>query len=156
MADPRRAGVVAPPDSRTVPSRGRAHRGSDVVALGLLGLAAVLLALRLTGGLSAVFGGVDLSGPLAPGSWMAWTWAVALFFGTIALLLVLMTLWQGLAPEPPRVGALRIETTPGDRLFVSLLGAAFIHLAWLGLVGPPLWGGLIVSLVCAAAVFRWA
>ena len=27
---------------------------------------------------------------------------------------------------------LRIPTTRGDRLFISLLGAAFIHLAWLG------------------------
>ena len=38
-------------------------------------------------------------------------------------------------PETPRVGILRIETTRGDRLFITLLGSAFINLAWLGLVG---------------------
>ena len=41
----------------------------------------------------------------------------------------------------------------GDRLFISLLGSAFIHLAWLGLVGPPLWLALGLALVYAAIVF---
>ena len=59
-------------------------------------------------------------------------------------------------PETPRVGILRIETTRGDRLFISLLGSAFLHLAWLFFFGTALfWGALIVSLVYAAAVFRW-
>jgi predicted small integral membrane protein len=52
------------------------------------------------------------------------------------------------------VGALRIPTTRGDRLFISLLGSAFIHLAWLGLVGPDLWWASGLSLLFAAAVFR--
>lgn len=30
-----------------------------------------------------------------------------------------------------------MATTRGDRFFVSLLGAAFIHLLWLGLTGWP-------------------
>jgi predicted small integral membrane protein len=66
-----------------------------------------------------------------------------------------MTVWQARAPSPPRRGILRFRTTPGDRLFISLLGSAFICLAWLGILGPPLWGALAVSLVYAAAVFRW-
>jgi predicted small integral membrane protein len=36
-----------------------------------------------------------------------------------------------------------------------LLGGAFILLAWLGIVGTPLWGGLALSVVFALAVFRW-
>jgi len=48
-----------------------------------------------------------------------------------------------------------LETTRGDRLFISLLGSAFIHLAWLGLVGDPLWVATIISVVYAGAVFRW-
>ncbi|RUV07070.1 hypothetical protein EOD00_19925, partial [Mesorhizobium sp. M7A.T.Ca.TU.009.01.3.1] len=55
----------------------------------------------------------------------------------------------------PRVGVLRFETTRGDRLFVSLLGSAFIHLAWLGLVGPNLWWALALSVVYAIGVFRY-
>lgn len=62
------------------------------------------------------------------------------FFGVIALLLVGMGAWEYASPGGnPRVGLLRFETTRGDRLFLSLLGSAFIHLAWLGLVGPSLW-----------------
>ncbi len=46
--------------------------------------------------------------------------------------------------------------TRGDRLFITLLGSAFIFLAWLGFFGLPLWGPLIVSLIYAFVVFRWA
>ena len=55
----------------------------------------------------------------------------------------------------PRHGVLGLDTTRGDRLFISLLGSAFIHLAWLGLVGPNLWWALGLSLIYAFAVFRW-
>ncbi|WP_181704463.1 DUF2160 domain-containing protein [Chthonobacter albigriseus] len=89
-------------------------------------------------------------------SWMAWTWPTALFFGTIALLIAAMGVWEFASPGGhPRVGVLRFETTRGDRLFVSLLGSAFIHLAWLGLVGPGLWWALALSIVYALAVFRF-
>lgn len=88
-------------------------------------------------------------------SWMAWTWQTGVFFAVIASLLAVMTVLAILLPETERVGVLRIPTTRGDRLFVSLLGAAFIHLAWLGLVGPDLWWALGLSLLYAAAVFRF-
>jgi predicted small integral membrane protein len=88
-------------------------------------------------------------------SWMAWTWPTALFFSVIALMLVGMTVWQVISPTVERVGVLGIPTTRGDRLFISLLGAAFIHLAWLGVVGPNLWWALAVSFVYGLAVFRW-
>ena len=93
--------------------------------------------------------------PMIPRGWMAWVLPTALFFHIIAGLLLLFS-WIGLRwPETPREGVLGIETTRGDRLFISLLGSAFICLAWLGLAGAPLWGGLIASLIYAAAVFRW-
>ncbi|MCL1628411.1 DUF2160 domain-containing protein [Roseibaca sp. V10] len=88
--------------------------------------------------------------------WMAWTQPTAIFFIVIASLLVLFTVLALKFPESPRVGILRIETTRGDRLFITLLGSAFINLAWLGLVGPDTqpWA-MAVCLVYAAAVFRW-
>ena len=55
----------------------------------------------------------------------------------------------------PRVGILRIETTRGDRLFMTLLGSAFINLAWLGLTDIAQYWALAVCVVYAAAVFRW-
>ena len=88
--------------------------------------------------------------------WMAWTFETAAFFAAIASLLVAMTIWEVVVPGGGRRrGILAIETTRGDRLFISLLGGADIHLAWLGLLGSPLWGAMAVTLVFAGAVFRW-
>jgi len=99
---------------------------------------------------------IDWFGSLFPGGWMAWTFPTALFFSTIFLLIALMAVWEYASPGGnPRVGILRFETTRGDRLFVSLLGSAFIHLAWLGLVGPGLWWALALSVVYAIGVFRY-
>ncbi|OUR70306.1 hypothetical protein A9Q76_07865 [Arcobacter sp. 31_11_sub10_T18] len=88
-------------------------------------------------------------------SWMAWTSGTAIFFLCILAGLIIMTIWAIKAPQAPRVGILRIETTPGDRFFLSLLGSAFICLAWLGMFGTPIIGGLVVCVFYALAVFRW-
>ncbi len=87
--------------------------------------------------------------------WMAWTWPTAAFFLVIAALLVTFTALAIRYPETPRAGVLGIETTRGDRLFVTLLGSAFINLAWLGLVPAPQPWALAACAVYAAAVFRW-
>ncbi|MFY0525872.1 DUF2160 domain-containing protein [Archangium gephyra] len=65
--------------------------------------------------------------------WMAWTPTTAGFFGVIALLLAAYTVWGIRSPSLPRRGLLPMATTRGDRLFVGLMGSAFIHLAWVGL-----------------------
>lgn len=89
-------------------------------------------------------------------SWMAWTWPTALFFLGILALLVAMGIWEYASPGGnPRTGILRFETTRGDRLFISLLGSAYINLAWLGLIGPNLWWALALCVVYAIGVFRY-
>ena len=89
-------------------------------------------------------------------SWMAWTWPTAAFFAFIFLCLIGMSVWEYYVPGgTPRRGAFGLDTTRGDRLFITLLGAAFIFLAWLGIMGEPLWGGLAISLAWAFFVFRW-
>ncbi len=89
-------------------------------------------------------------------SWMAWTWPTAGFFIFILLALTTMMVWERLSPGGnPRKGILRLDTTRGDRLFITLLGSAFLHLAWLGVFGAPLWGGLAISILFGIAVFRW-
>ena len=93
--------------------------------------------------------------PMIPGGWMAWTFPVALFFYLIASLLITFTLLAIRFPETPRRGVLRIETTRGDRLFITLLGSAFINLVWLFFFGAPMTWPLILSLLYAIAVFRW-
>ena len=89
-------------------------------------------------------------------SWMAWTWPTAAFFIFILLALTTMMIWERLSPGgAPRRGVLGLDTTRGDRLFITLLGSAFIFLAWLGVFGTPLWGALAVAVVYGFAVFRW-
>lgn len=89
-------------------------------------------------------------------SWMAWTWQTAAFFLFVVLCLVAMSLWELASPGGGlRKGVLGLVTTRGDRLFISLLGSAYIHLAWLGFVGTPLWGAVLVSVVYSLAVFRF-
>ena len=57
-------------------------------------------------------------------AWMAWTLPTAIFFVMLSLTLGVMT-WLAVAyPEAERVGVLRIPTTRGDRLFISLVLAA--------------------------------
>jgi len=86
---------------------------------------------------------------------MAWTWQTATFFVVIALLLVGMGVWERFSPGgSPRRGILGFQTTRGDRLFISLLLAAYIHLLWLAATRLPLWGASIVALIAAVLVFR--
>src|SRR6266550_7318314 len=102
-------------------------------------------------------------------AWMAWTLPTAIFFVMLALTLGAMT-WLAVAyPEAERVGVLRIPTTRGDRLFISLVLAAVIHLLWIAFVGidpiatlpigegveiSSLWLATLISLVSAVAIFR--
>ncbi len=89
-------------------------------------------------------------------SWMAWTWQTGAFFGVIALLLIGMSVWEWWRPGgDPRHGILGLDTTRGDRLFISLLGSAYIHLAWLALATGPLWIATIIAVVYAIVVFRY-
>lgn len=88
-------------------------------------------------------------------AWMAWTEPTAYFFMIIATMLVVMTIWAILKPEQPRVGILKIETTRGDRLFIGLLGSAFICLIWLSMFGSPLWWALVFCACFMLSVFKW-
>ena len=88
--------------------------------------------------------------------WMAWTWQTATFFIVIAALLVGMSVWEWARPGgSPRHGILGLDTTRGDRLFILIIGSAFIHLGWLAFMGTPLWGALAISIVFLICVFRW-
>lgn len=89
-------------------------------------------------------------------SWMAWTWPTAAFFIFIAAAISCMGFLEWRRPGgAPRRGILTLDTTRGDRLFITILGSAFIFLGWLGIMGTPLWGALAISLAYGFAVFRW-
>ena len=91
--------------------------------------------------------------------WMAWTLPTAIFFIVIAVMLVGMTVWQVVSPTVPRRGFLPMTTTRGDRLFIGLLGSAYINLAGIYFTEWSSWTAVAATLVVAAiyliAVMRW-
>ena len=88
-------------------------------------------------------------------SWLAWTWPTVTFFICIFTGLVVMTVLEIYRPTRLERGFLPMATTRGDRFFISLLSAAFIHLLWLGVVGDWLWMASIVAIIWAGCVLRW-
>ena len=97
--------------------------------------------------------------------WMAWTTPVAVFFSCIALMLAGMTLWEIKSPTTLRKGFLPMETTRGDRLFIGLLSAADVNLAFVGISGrlvewmsletePSIWISFVLSIALLGLVMR--
>lgn len=86
---------------------------------------------------------------------MAWTWPTAAFFVVIVASIIAMGLWEKYSPGGnPRRGVFGIDTTRGDRLFISWLGTGFIHLGWLAFFGTPLWGAVALAIGWFVFVFR--
>ena len=97
--------------------------------------------------------------------WMAWTLPVAIFFGCIVLMLVVMTLLEIKYPTTLRRGWLPIATTRGDRLFIGLMAAAWINLGfvaisekamgWFNLEQEPsIWISFVVSMLLLGLILR--
>ncbi|GAB4382372.1 DUF2160 domain-containing protein [Albidovulum sp.] len=91
--------------------------------------------------------GFSWTDPLWPGFWMAWTPATLAFFLAIFAALAVLTVIEIRRPGGgERLGVLGLVTTRGDRLFITLLGASYIFMAWLALFGQPVWWPLAISL----------
>lgn len=89
-------------------------------------------------------------------AWMVWTVPTALFFAAVALLLGAMTVWEIKSPTVPRRGFLPMVTSRGDRLFIGLLTAAFINLAWTGLMyDTSQWIAVVLAVAVMLVVGRW-
>jgi len=96
-------------------------------------------------------------------NWMAWTLPTAVFFTCIALMLVGMTVWELRSPTKLRKGLLPMATTRGDRMFIGLLSAAYLNLAfvavsekmidWFSLTSEPsIWISFVASMVLLGLV----
>jgi predicted small integral membrane protein len=94
---------------------------------------------------------------------MVWTLPVAVFFSCVVLMLIGMTVWEIKSPTVLRKGFLPIATTRGDRLFIGLLCAAYINLAFVGSSGkfaewlhldsePSVWIGFVISMAVLALI----
>lgn len=100
--------------------------------------------------------GFSWTEPLWPSFWMAWTPATFVLFCGIFSAIAVIGILEGIRYKDglERKGILGLTTTLGDRLFISLLGTAYIFLAWLGFVGQPLWWPLVISIGWAVFCFR--
>jgi predicted small integral membrane protein len=87
--------------------------------------------------------------------WMAWTAPSAVFFAIIIAAIAGLLVWELRSPNIARRGWLPMPTTRGDRFFIGLLAAAFIHIAWLGLTLATPWGALGISVLVMAMIGRW-
>jgi predicted small integral membrane protein len=97
--------------------------------------------------------------------WMVWTQPVAIFFSCIGLMLAGMTVWEIKQPTVLRKGWLPMPTTRGDRLFIGLVSAAYINLAFIGLAGhigtwlgmdkePSIWVSFVLAMIVLAVIMR--
>jgi predicted small integral membrane protein len=98
-------------------------------------------------------------------AWMVWTTPVAVFFSCIVLMLIGMTVWEIKQPTVMRKGFLPLATTRGDRLFIGLLAAAYINLAFVGVskklvdwfslaTEPSVWISFVLSMIVLALIMR--
>ena len=146
------------PLPQPLPTRGRGGALLRGLAGWLTLILAPLPALAETQGWAGVGKAADKgfswTAPLWPTFWMAWTPATfALFVGIFGAMGVLTVLEIRHPGGDERIGVLGLTTTRGDRLFITLLGTSYIFLAWLGLVGMPLWGPLGLAILWGVFTF---
>lgn len=90
-----------------------------------------------------------------PPQWMHWTIPTLLFLGFIILLLISLTVWDIKDPGYAREGLLPIETTRGDRVFMSLLLTGCTFCLWLYVFSQTLvWIVLLIGVVLATSVIK--
>lgn len=88
-------------------------------------------------------------------AWMAWTWPTAAFFLCVALALAVLTVLELKVPTVQRRGWLPLATTRGDRFFISLLVAAFVHVSWLAFLDAPVFWATGLAVLIGAGLMRW-
>jgi predicted small integral membrane protein len=87
--------------------------------------------------------------------WMAWTLPSAIFFIALGVAITGLLVWELRSPTRERRGFLPIPTTRGDRFFIGLMAAAFIHMLWVGLVAGSPYPATAISLALMAVLGRW-
>ena len=88
--------------------------------------------------------------------WMRWTLPSAYFFVSIVVMLIFLALYDEISPGYPRKGILPIETTRGDRVFISLLALGSTVFIWLGaLPTVSIWWAMAIGAVEGGVILRW-
>lgn len=88
--------------------------------------------------------------------WMYWTVPTLLFVGFILLMLIVLSIWDAKDPGWARQGLLPIETTRGDRVFMSILTAGILFCLWLYFIGTTaIWGVLVAGAATAVGIMNF-
>lgn len=91
-----------------------------------------------------------------PPQWMYWVVPTLLFLGFILLMLVGLSIWDANDPGWARQGILPIETTRGDRVFMSILTTGIFFCLWLYFAGTTaIWGVLVAGAVAAVGIMNF-
>lgn len=87
--------------------------------------------------------------------WMHWTMPTLFFVGAILLMLVVLSFWDARDPGWARQGVLPIETSRGDRVFMSILTTGILFCLWLYFVGTTaIWGVLVAGAAAATGIMN--
>jgi predicted small integral membrane protein len=70
--------------------------------------------------------------------WMQWTLPSLIFFGGIFLVIAIVGIAENYIPIVARKGFLPIPTTPGDRVFISIMYIIGLFLIWLAIFNANL------------------
>ena len=90
-----------------------------------------------------------------PPQWMYWTVPTLLFVGFIVLMLIGLSFWDAKDPGWGRQGLLPIETTRGDRVFMSILTTLGIFCFWLYFIGTTaVWGVLVAGAATTVGIMN--
>lgn len=91
-----------------------------------------------------------------PPQWMYWTVPTLLFVGFIILMLITLSFWDAKDPGWARQGVLPIETTRGDRVFMSILTTLGIFCLWLYFIGiTAVWGVFVAGAAAAVGIMNF-
>ena len=91
-----------------------------------------------------------------PPQWMYWTLPTLIFLGSIITLLVTLSIWDMKDPGYAREGLLPIETTRGDRVFMSLLITGCTFCLWLYTLSlTTVWVVLMIGAAAALFVIKF-
>jgi predicted small integral membrane protein len=91
-----------------------------------------------------------------PPQWMYWTVPTLLFVGFILLMLIGLSIWDAEDPGWARQGILPIETTRGDRVFMSILTTLAVFCFWLYVAGTSaVWGVLVFGAVATVGIMNF-
>lgn len=91
-----------------------------------------------------------------PPQWMYWAVPTLLFLGFILLMLVGLSIWDANDPGWGRQGLLPIETTRGDRVFMSILTTGIFFCLWLYFLGTTaIWGVLLAGAAATVGIMNF-